>query len=203
MARNLLAGGYDFIGALTRAADDGALRDSINGYTIEELKPVIKVHGVKNISKMKKADIVEAVVGLVHARQSEQAASEPEPEAETTLETVELAAEPEIMDELSNCKNFSDVVGVVKSHKLTADEFYKLAEPTMSELEKAGMLHMIGQYCEAHDFDLDGANIKEIYKARLNELFDELVPSKGKADSLAGELIRAVSRIGHRYYNGQ
>ena len=98
MARNLLAGGYDFIGALTRAADDGALRDSINGYTIEELKPVLKVHGVKNISKMKKADIVEAIVELVHARQSEQAVSEPvtEPEAEATLETLELAAEPEI-----------------------------------------------------------------------------------------------------------
>ncbi|MBR1602012.1 MAG: hypothetical protein IJ667_01060, partial [Synergistaceae bacterium] len=163
---------------------------------------------------------VEAIVELVHARQSEQAASEPEteaettletlelaaepvtePEAEATLETVELAAEPKIMDELSNCKNFSDVVSVVKAHKLTADEFYKLAEPTMSGLEKAGLLHMIGQYCEAHEFDLDGANIKEIYEARFNELFDELVPSKDKADSLAGELIRAVSRIGHRYYN--
>ena len=128
---------------------------------------------------MKKADIIEAIVELVHARQSEQAASEPETEAEATLETLELAAEsvtepateatletlelaaePEIMDELSNCKKFSDVVDVVKAHKLTADEFYKIAEPTMLGLEKAGLLHMIGQYCEAHEFSLDGANIK-------------------------------------------
>ncbi|MBR1604240.1 MAG: hypothetical protein IJ667_12500 [Synergistaceae bacterium] len=223
MARNfvnLLADGYDFIGMQTHAADDDVIRREVNYYRVDELKPVLKAHGVKNISKMKKADIVEAIVELVHARQSEQAASEPETEAETTLETlelaaepvtepateatletVELAAEPEIMDELSNCKNFSDVVSVVKAHKLTADEFYKLAEPTMSGLEKAGLLHMIGQYCEAHDFDLDGANIKESYEARFNELFDELVPSKDKANNLAGELIRAVSRISHRYYN--
>ena len=37
--------------------------------------------------------------------------------------------------------------------------------------------------------------------ARFDELFDELVPMSGKADSLAGEIIRAVSRIVYRYYN--
>lgn len=36
---------------------------------------------------------------------------------------------------------------------------------------------------------------------RINELFKELVPFEGKADSLAGELIRAMSRIGYRFYN--
>ncbi len=36
---------------------------------------------------------------------------------------------------------------------------------------------------------------------RVNRLFDELVPPEGKAESLAGEIIRAVSRIGCRYYN--
>jgi hypothetical protein len=36
---------------------------------------------------------------------------------------------------------------------------------------------------------------------RINELFEELVPDTGKADTVAGEIIRAVSRIGYRYYN--
>ena len=36
---------------------------------------------------------------------------------------------------------------------------------------------------------------------RFNSLFEELVPMSGKADSLAGELARAVGRIGHRFYN--
>ena len=36
---------------------------------------------------------------------------------------------------------------------------------------------------------------------RLNDLFDELVPSSGKAESLAGELVRATARIGYRFYN--
>lgn len=36
---------------------------------------------------------------------------------------------------------------------------------------------------------------------KLNALFSELVPSTGKADTVAGEIIRAVSRISYRYYN--
>ena len=36
---------------------------------------------------------------------------------------------------------------------------------------------------------------------RLNTLFEELVPGSGKADSLAGELVRAASRIGYRFFN--
>ena len=36
---------------------------------------------------------------------------------------------------------------------------------------------------------------------KLNELFRELVPNVGKADTLAGEIIRAISRIGYRWYN--
>ena len=34
---------------------------------------------------------------------------------------------------------------------------------------------------------------------RINKLFKELVPDTGKADSLAGELVRAMSRIGYRF----
>lgn len=36
---------------------------------------------------------------------------------------------------------------------------------------------------------------------RINKLFEELVPASGKADTVAGEIIRAVSRIGYRNYN--
>ena len=36
---------------------------------------------------------------------------------------------------------------------------------------------------------------------RLNTKFEELVPLEGKADTLAGEIVRAISRIGYRFYN--
>lgn len=36
---------------------------------------------------------------------------------------------------------------------------------------------------------------------KINALFEELVSSRGKADTVAGEIIRAVSKIGYRNYN--
>lgn len=36
---------------------------------------------------------------------------------------------------------------------------------------------------------------------KINALFAELVPASGKADTVAGEIVRAVSRIGYRNYN--
>lgn len=36
---------------------------------------------------------------------------------------------------------------------------------------------------------------------KINALFEELVPSSGKASTVAGEIIRAASRIGYRNYN--
>jgi hypothetical protein len=36
---------------------------------------------------------------------------------------------------------------------------------------------------------------------KISALFEELVPASGKADTVAGEIIRAVSRIGYRNYN--
>ena len=35
----------------------------------------------------------------------------------------------------------------------------------------------------------------------LDLLFDELVPSTGKSENLAGEIARAVNRIAYRFYN--
>ena len=39
------------------------------------------------------------------------------------------------------------------------------------------------------------------YEAEMDKLFEELVPVSGKAESKAGELVRAVSRIGYRFFN--
>lgn len=36
---------------------------------------------------------------------------------------------------------------------------------------------------------------------RINALFEELVPASGKADTVAGEIIRATCRIGYRWTN--
>jgi len=36
---------------------------------------------------------------------------------------------------------------------------------------------------------------------KINELFRELVPGSGKADTVAGEIIRAVCRIAYRNHN--
>ena len=38
-------------------------------------------------------------------------------------------------------------------------------------------------------------------ETRINALFEELVPASGKADTVAGEIIRAVSRIAYRNSN--
>ncbi len=36
---------------------------------------------------------------------------------------------------------------------------------------------------------------------KLSELFNELVPARGKADSKAGEIVRATNQIIYRYFN--
>lgn len=36
---------------------------------------------------------------------------------------------------------------------------------------------------------------------RIEDLFEELVPTSGKADTVAGEIIRAIARISYRNYN--
>ena len=36
---------------------------------------------------------------------------------------------------------------------------------------------------------------------KLNALFEELVPESGKADTVAGEVVRAIARLAYRNYN--
>jgi len=42
---------------------------------------------------------------------------------------------------------------------------------------------------------------QEVADRELNKLFDELVPATGKADTKAGEIVRAMARLAYRYYN--
>lgn len=44
-------------------------------------------------------------------------------------------------------------------------------------------------------------NNEGTYQAEYQSLYDELVPSEGKCDSVAGELIRAASRLYYDAYN--
>ena len=45
------------------------------------------------------------------------------------------------------------------------------------------------------------ATTKEINKEKMHELFEELVPMNGKAESKAGEIVRAYSRLAYRWWN--
>ena len=48
----------------------------------------------------------------------------------------------------------------------------------------------------------DLKNLKEnLDKPTFQELADKYVPNNGKADTVGGELLRAVCRIDYRYYN--
>ena len=44
-------------------------------------------------------------------------------------------------------------------------------------------------------------NAMKTREEKINALFEELVPASGKAATVAGEIIRAISRIGYRNYN--
>jgi len=43
--------------------------------------------------------------------------------------------------------------------------------------------------------------LKEKAQEQFDALFEKFVPAMGKAETLAGEILRAVSKIGYRYYN--
>ena len=43
--------------------------------------------------------------------------------------------------------------------------------------------------------------MKKVCEEKLEKMFDEYVPAGGCAETKGGELVRAVNRIGYRYYN--
>ena len=44
-------------------------------------------------------------------------------------------------------------------------------------------------------------HLSETDDAKFDELFDKYVPACGKANTLGGEIVRAINRIVYRYYN--
>lgn len=44
-------------------------------------------------------------------------------------------------------------------------------------------------------------NNQGAYQTEYSELYDKYVPTQGSAETLNGELIRAISRLAHDYYN--
>lgn len=51
---------------------------------------------------------------------------------------------------------------------------------------------------EQEDYELVKAQTTQ---DKINALFEELVPASGKAESVAGEIVRAICRIGYRNFN--
>lgn len=44
-------------------------------------------------------------------------------------------------------------------------------------------------------------NSYEFAEGKFNDMFKKLVPFSGKASTVAGEVLRAVAKISHRFYN--
>ena len=44
-------------------------------------------------------------------------------------------------------------------------------------------------------------HLSETDRAKFDEFFDRYVPINGSADTLGGEIVRAINRIVYRYYN--
>ena len=44
-------------------------------------------------------------------------------------------------------------------------------------------------------------HLSDADRAKFNEFFDKYVPINGSADTLGGEIVRAINRIVYRYYN--
>ena len=68
----------DYTRFLMAAGDDDTLIRVVSNSAISKLRPVLKANGIKGISKMKKADIVEAIIELVRARKAGREKSNPQ-----------------------------------------------------------------------------------------------------------------------------
>tara|TARA_R110002051_G_scaffold60020_1_gene110061 strand:+ start:863 stop:1621 length:759 start_codon:yes stop_codon:yes gene_type:complete len=66
--------------------------------------------------------------------------------------------------------------------------------PPKSKFKKAG---------EKSGFDMRGLKefVGEPMESRVSVLFNKLVPGQGTADTVEGEMLRAINRIVYRYYN--
>lgn len=124
-------------------------------------------------------------------------------------ETVVMAYRYGLLCELHDCKSEKDVIKFAKDRNLSALDFHRAADSSMNgnislSLESLATIEAsIKEYVKIKELETESAseNYNEAAIKRLDQLFDELVPAQGPAESLAGELVRAVSRIGGRYNN--
>lgn len=102
---NLIAEGYDYIETLTHIADDKALVKDINFYRVAELMPVLRLHKVRGRSKMHKAEIVETIIKLVHARKTGEPVTinTPAPKAKENKAEAKRKAKIEAVDKKLRC----------------------------------------------------------------------------------------------------
>lgn len=116
--------------------------------------------------------------------------------------------------QLAELKEVKDIEFFKELNELDYDAFYRVAYIALSErlpadilnseFEKTDIKTTIRAYLDLMDAAESYASDEyavECAVDRLEDLFKELVPARGRAESLAGELIRVATRIGERYNN--
>lgn len=94
---------------------------------------------------------------------------------------------------------YADADTVARAAKRSRDAEIKAEEEAK---EKARMAELGKEDYEKFERIVTSENYSEDeLRDILSELFDEFVPGQGKCETLAGELIRAVNRVGYRYFN--
>lgn len=165
-----------------------------NHVTADEARKIIRVSRVEP----KLGNAKESVEAIIKGLKEASEASDVNCDGGGSCVCVKINPAPEIEAKLEACESFSEIINFTKENHITANEFYALADKSMQGLERKGLYEMAVNYCEAHCLELD---TNKPYYERFEELFRYLVPGMGAADTLAGELIRALARIESRYYN--
>ena len=95
--------------------------------------------------------------------------------------------------------SYENIARDAKQRLDTERETKRKADEAAAKAAKANDIKAKGAalYQECKEAISDASSDKD----KVNALFDVLVPDSGKSDTLAGEIIRAVTRIGYRWYN--
>lgn len=95
--------------------------------------------------------------------------------------------------------SYENIARDAKQRLDTERETKRKADEAAAKAAKANDIKAKGAalYQECKEAISDASSDKD----KVNALFDILVPDSGKSDTLAGEIIRAVTRIGYRWYN--
>lgn len=124
---DLIAEGYDYIELLTHASDDKALAKTISFYRVTELMPILRLHKIRGRSKMRKAEVVEAIISLVRARKTGEPVkiNTPELKGKESKATAKAKAKIEAADKkLRNAKDMGEVRKIYNT--LTVKQIYQV-----------------------------------------------------------------------------